>query len=277
MTDPETQTGASPVTKTGTPPRGVPPAPKSLETGHQVLKPANNWFGPDVYTIAREGRLLLVKDFSRRPWITRQTWGRVCVRRELSAYRRLRGIQGVPAFIELQSPFAFALEFVQGETLPRHQARHGMTPEFFRKLQATVAEMHARGVAHGDIRRRNILQTSDGRGVLIDFETCVVDRWDPIRSAIFRVACRIDRFTLLKIMASYFPESLTSGEQETLSRPPLLLRIGRFLRHGIYANFKPEIHRQRRRARRYRRNAKKVAEKRRRAGLPPLERPGPPA
>lgn len=64
----------------------------------------------------------------------------------------------------------YLLERVEGETLGA-LLEAGALPEARRRLQAverTVAKLHARSLAHGDLNAANIIAADDGRTVLID-------------------------------------------------------------------------------------------------------------
>jgi serine/threonine protein kinase len=112
-------------------------------------------------------------------------------------------------------------------------------PEFFRRLEEILTAIHQCGIAHGDIRRRNILWRTDDQPVIIDFATAVrvTPGFAPVQRALFRLLRQADRFGLLRIRYQNVPETLTSEELERFTCPPWFLRIGRFLRHDVYRRF----------------------------------------
>ncbi len=232
-------------------PQPQPPNPvfdRALLDGlhREPLKAARSVVGPDVWLVEYGGRRYVVKDFSARTWLLRNTWGRTCVSREVAAYSRLLGVPGVPQLVGRPDPFSFVMEFVEGAQLPRRSQRDLLGPGFFPALQALVAEMHRRGVAHGDLRRRNILVTPDRRPALIDFETAVVARRVSPSGWFFRTMARVDDLKLLKIRHKYYRGQTTGEEMEALENPPVLLRIGRFLRRRLYKPISPKASRARR-------------------------------
>jgi hypothetical protein len=86
---------------------------------------------------------------------------------------------------------------------------------FFGALEACLEGIHARGVAHLDLRqRRNILCGPDGVPRVLDFEAALV--CDPARVAgrfLLSWGRRIDRLAVLKHKARYAPGTLTAGER----------------------------------------------------------------
>jgi serine/threonine protein kinase len=67
-----------------------------------------------------------------------------------------------------------ALEHVAGPSLREHEPRIADRETFFAKLLATIEAMHAAGVAHGDLKRKdNIIVGAGERPYLIDFGIAV--------------------------------------------------------------------------------------------------------
>ena len=90
------------------------------------------------------------------------------LRREYLIYRRLSGISGIPHCYGFFLGRYLVLENVESQTM-RHAAirDRGL---FFTEMLATIKSIHERGVAHGDLKRKdNILVTEDSRPCLIDF------------------------------------------------------------------------------------------------------------
>ena len=95
---------------------------------------------------------------------------RALLRREHSVYERLRGIAGIPRSLGLVRDEYLALEFVAGPSLREHEAKIADREAFFAKLLATLEAMHAAGVAHGDLKRKdNIIVGPGERPYLVDF------------------------------------------------------------------------------------------------------------
>jgi RIO-like serine/threonine protein kinase len=199
------------------------------------MKTSARWFSPDVIRLTAPcGVQMVLKDYRRCPKLVRATWGRFVASREASAYQRLEGMKGVPQFIARLDAYAFAVELLDAKPLPRRKYRDQLGLRFFTLLENTVREMHSRGVAHGDLRRHNILIGSDGHPCLIDFETAVsVYHPIPVRF-FFRMVREIDYITILKIRSRYFPEQISDADRKVLGRTPWHLKAGRFLRQRVY-------------------------------------------
>ena len=94
---------------------------------------------------------------------------RSLLRREQAVYECLRGIAGIPRSFGLIGG-GLALEYIAGPSLREHEPLLGDREAFFAKLLETVKAMHAAGVAHGDLKRKdNIIVGPGERPFLIDF------------------------------------------------------------------------------------------------------------
>jgi hypothetical protein len=121
------------------------------------------------------------------------------VARELRAYRALAGHPDVPRLLGRLDAYGFALEHRPGRRLSRQRAAE-LPPDFLARLAQAIAGMHARGVAHLDLRHRsNVLVDAAGAPVLIDFASAVClrpARW-PDR-VLLRWLARLDERALAK-------------------------------------------------------------------------------
>ena len=66
------------------------------------------------------------------------------------------------------------LQLVEGANLAQHAA-HGPIDEvlalaWIDEVASAVAHLHARGVAHGDLKPGNVMIDADGRAILVDFD-----------------------------------------------------------------------------------------------------------
>lgn len=115
------------------------------------------------------------------------------LRREYRAYRRIQGVPGFPRCLGLFRGRHLAMEYIEGALL-RHTVP--ADPErFFRELRQTIKAMHERGVAHGDLKsRQNVLVARDGRPVIIDLGTAIVQKpgWHPLNRWLFAYLQQID-------------------------------------------------------------------------------------
>lgn len=206
------------------------------------LHQARSWTQATIWGLVWDGEHLVIKDFADRPWPLRATLGRWTIRREARAYERLAGLEGIPRFHGVIDGPALVLEWFPVARMPRGQS--GLGPEFFDALDALLAGMHRRGVAHGDLRRKNIAIGGDGMPRLLDFTTAVLRprwAWDP-RRVLFHHLVRVDRLKALRMRLEFQPDAPLSEEQRALlASEPRLLRLGRWLRQRVYRPFKKQV------------------------------------
>ena len=126
-----------------------------------------------VYLVEENGRRFVVKRPSGTPLTG---WARrAMLKREHAAYRRLEGIPGVPACSGLGPGGELRLEFIEGESL--RDAGYDLPDKaaFFARFLQLVQSIHAAGVAHADMKRKdNILVDAHGQPWLIDFGSAVL-------------------------------------------------------------------------------------------------------
>lgn len=146
--------------------------------------------------------------------------------REEAAYRRLAGLPGTAAFLERVDRQAILLSCVAGRPLARFEP--GALPaRFFDDLERLLEAVHARGVAHGDLHRHDVLVTDEGRPCVVDFSTalCAPPGADPVLGFVFRQMRRADRRAAAKLRRRFMPAA--SG---AVPERPALYRIGAHLR-----------------------------------------------
>lgn len=97
------------------------------------------------------------------------------LRRELRAYERLDGIAGIPRCYGLFAGRYLAFEFIDAKTYRENPP----TPRgpFFDRLFAIIEAVHERGVAHGDLMRKDNIMVGEGETpYLIDFGVATIYR-----------------------------------------------------------------------------------------------------
>jgi predicted Ser/Thr protein kinase len=111
---------------------------------------------------------LVVK--SPHPGLLHKPIGRLSIRREYRIYERLSGLAGVPRLHGLALGTHLVLEYVAGAPLRARQQTLADRERFFARLLQTIRSMHAAGVAHGDLKRKdNIVVGPDETPYVIDF------------------------------------------------------------------------------------------------------------
>ena len=149
-----------------------------------------------VARIECEGRPLVVKAPAEQK--LGFLW-RFLLRREHRAYERLAGVEGVPRCYGLVDGRYLVLEHVEARGF--REAAADVDAAFFDRLFELVERLHARGVAHGDLKKKeNLLVTADGRPVAIDFATATVRRegFAPFNHLLYRTLERFDYHAWLK-------------------------------------------------------------------------------
>ena len=202
------------------------PGPFPAEVRVSVLK-RGPWFKADILRFQVDGGAVILKDFSSKSRLMRW-FGRRQLRREQRALQRLRGLEGFPKVLGVVPPCALLLEPMHGGAITRfRRRREEEKAPLLEKLEALVAAMHARGVAHLDLRKRdNILVTDSGEPSIIDFNASVAFEPGSIASRLFFPLLRsVDRGALLKWRQFLLPDRLSEREQRRIRRQSRLRRL----------------------------------------------------
>ena len=145
----------------------------------------------------------VVKDYAQTSLIPR-IYGRICIRREEEALKRLNGIEGIPLFQGRPTPYSIKMSAVPGT--PIGKLKKGELDEpFLHRLVNLFQHMHERGVAHRDAHQRNILSYNN-RPYLVDFSTAYVsrDRMALFERYLFRRFMLLDLKQVYKVEKKFF-------------------------------------------------------------------------
>jgi predicted Ser/Thr protein kinase len=209
--------------------RGIPFNREEFERSENKLIHKGRWANADVHLFRRGKEDWVVKDFRRCPPFIRNIYGSWMVGRELSAMRTLAGIPGFPQDAFRMDRFAFAYRFVPGMEIGN--ADPGLlTRAFFEELERLMGKMHARGVAHLDIRAaKNILVSERGDPFILDFQSHV--SLEGLPRFLRALLVDIDRSGIYKHWDRRFPGSLDE------KRAMLLERMNRLRRFWILKGY----------------------------------------
>jgi predicted Ser/Thr protein kinase len=179
-----------------------------------------------VYLVEVGGQLAAVKDFAGTPPRFREFMAPLMVCREVDVLRLLDGTPGVPRCFGRVDRYAFAMEFIEGTPIADFPAGV-LAPEVLDKVRAVIDAIHARGVSHGDLKRRsNVLVTPDGRVYLIDFAAALVGnrRLNFFVNWLQKRMAEVDNRALLKMKKFAMPDLMTEDNWDRLNTPTTLER-----------------------------------------------------
>lgn len=134
--------------------------------------PGRNVSKADVYLYRIAGRGIAVKDYGARPFLARNTVGRLMVRRECRVYELMGQTVGLAPFVGRLGPFAFATGWLEAVPLADLPGA-AVSPRVFDRLDAVIARLHERGVAIADLHHRDVLVADDAVYV-VDFAAALV-------------------------------------------------------------------------------------------------------
>lgn len=163
-----------------------------------------------------EGRNLAIKMPKGRglAWRARQA----TLKREFKAYQRLQGISGLARCHGLVDDTWLVLDYIEGR--PFRDSKLHDAEAFFSRLLETIEAMHARGVAHGDLKRKdNLLITPDERPVILDLgaATLAGDAQGPVSSTLFRFMRQTDLNAWVKLKYGSY-EGVSEVDRHYLKR-----------------------------------------------------------
>ena len=165
-----------------------------------------------VYLYESDGRRLVVKAAAGGGVAGRlRRW---MLRREYDAYRRLTDFAGSPRCYGLIEGRYLVLEFVDGPSLRSGRIDDRRT--YFDTLLAHIKELHRRGVAHADLKRRDNLLVIDGRlPCLVDFGAAIVRKpgFAPFNHYLYELARRFDFNAWAKLKYQGRMEELTEEDR----------------------------------------------------------------
>jgi len=160
----------------------------------------------NVYLYQDKGRRLIIKAAAGAGLVS---WLRTAMlRNEYRVYEKLRGFTGSPRCYGLVRGRYLVLEYIDGA--PIRDATIGDQETFFTRLLELIKELHRRGIAHTDLKRKDNLLVVDGlRPCLIDFGAAVVYRpgFHPLNHFLFDLAKQFDHNAWVKLKHRYIEQA----------------------------------------------------------------------
>jgi serine/threonine protein kinase len=171
---------------------------------------------PTIWLVKEAGARAVVKDYSTGKPLYRNIIGRFLVWRESKAYKRLRGLRGIPTFYRVIDGLALVIEEIPGRSLKKHEKELKLPKAFFDVLKDIVDNFHRRGLAHCDLKHiPNVLLGSDGLPYVVDWNASISEkefRFFPL-NLIFRRFLLDDYMAIIKLKLQYIPKTVTPKEK----------------------------------------------------------------
>jgi len=177
--------------------------------------------GQPAYARSYQGAAYLCETGGRRYFVKAAVGGglegllrRWMLRREYDAYQRLTDFAGSPRCYGLIDGRYLVLEYMDGLTL-----RNGEIDDrraYFDTLFAHIGELHRRGVAHADLKRKDNLLVIGGRlPCLVDFGAAIVRKpgFAPFNHYLYELARRFDFNAWAKLKYQGRMEELTPEDR----------------------------------------------------------------
>lgn len=189
---------------------------------------------PEVRRIRMMGQHAVVKDYGRSSNIFKHALGAFLAMREAAALRRLEGVPNIPTFYALARPWILVMEYIEARqvtALEEPERERVLRPAFFERLTGLIAQLHGRGVAHGDLEKLdNILVTTDGEPAIVDFAAAIMAGINPLSALALPYIEENDRRAVYKLKSQFAPEQLSEDEDRRLhtrSRAEVIFRRAR--------------------------------------------------
>lgn len=170
---------------------------------------------PDVLLIEIDGHKAVLKDQGGADKWFAALIGPILNWRECKALRKLSAVSYIPDLLAVPDRRSFLMSYYHSEQVTRLDTISPDWPEFFDKLKAAIAEMHAAGVAHNDLRNpTNTLVTPAGEPVLVDLVACFCrgQNWNVLNHWLFDKFAKVDQSSITKIKTRVAPELLSDNE-----------------------------------------------------------------
>ena len=206
----------------------------SKKQSHVLRKPSTT--RPTIWVVEENGQRAVIKDYSTNKFVFRNTVGRFLVWREGKAYKKLKGLRGVPNIYRVIDGLALAIEQIPGRDLKKVTREMQIPDTFLGALKDLVNDMHRRGIAHCDLKKAtNILMGKDGLPYIIDWGASIAEkefRFYPL-NLIYRRFVLDDQMAVIKLKRRYTPHVVTPAENKRYKNRDKAEKHIRFIRDRL--------------------------------------------
>lgn len=135
------------------------------------------------------------------------------LRHEYRIYQKLDGMKYIPACYGMANNEFLVIEYIPGETI--RDNRPDSESAYYEKLFSAIQEMHQRGVAHFDLKRKeNLLVSNQGDPVIIDFGVSIAYKggWHLLNAYLFKLARQFDMNAWVRHKSNRKYDSLSESD-----------------------------------------------------------------
>lgn len=183
---------------------------------------------PEVALLEIGGERMILKDYARTPGWFGVLIAPILIAREATALAQLDDLDGIPKLLRRIDRRALLMECLPARPWAEVRPDDGS----YARLAALIDAMHARGIAHCDLRApSNILVSDGGQPCIVDFVARVRRgaQWNAPWNGLFARFCTADRSALVKLKQRYAGHLVTDAEQAAMAHEGLLERTARRL------------------------------------------------
>ena len=160
------------------------------------------------------------------------------LKHEYRVYQKLSSLETIPKCYGLVDQQYLVLQYVDGQ--PIRNARPENEAVYFQKLFDSIGQMHALGVAHFDLKKKdNLLVVGADTPCIIDFGAAVINKpgFHPLKRFWYRLAKRFDYHAWIKHQYNNQLDSLSLADQPYYEKTRIehfSRKIKRFYKDYIY-------------------------------------------
>ncbi len=160
------------------------------------------------------GQEVVLKSYPWKRTLLHSFAARLMTSRECRAYRRLRGVRGVPGFLHRRGSNGLVMEHLVGAAHPV-DCEVAWRDSFFEEVKQILAAVRSRGVLHGDVCH-NVLVGPRAEAYLVDFgASFTIPRLLlPLSSPLLAIGRVYDERAVLELKYRIAPDLLTVEEKE---------------------------------------------------------------
>lgn len=192
---------------------------------YSTLQRSNSSLKANVFCVTRNGRSMVVKDYSHARPLIRSTLCKVLIYRETAALKKLQGFNAVPEFYGRYGQHGFSMQALCGE----HPTRELLANQqcLRDQLRDAVNSFHSAGVTHNDLRMANMLLDKQGQLFIIDYASafrrdrdgdCGLQYLKPLKHLLFTILRISDQAKMLRFLQLSTSFKASHNEQQVLNR-----------------------------------------------------------